>query len=685
VCRPIPLLLIGALLAACAPDDGRRVSIQAEGRMLEGGFPVPMRTLSWSGDGRVLVGGDAEGRVFRFHLQRRLFTTHWPGHEAPVTAVVQRADGRLVSFGGDGAFRVTDPAHAGSAGRPSMPGAPTEAVLFDRDGTAALVWEGAETRRRPPTACEPRAAGLVLRRLSDPPRRLRLSEKALCAAFSADGRVGVLADERALRVFDAATGHFTRSIEFFEGARTQGLAISDDARRVAAVVRGALVVFHDDRPAFRVGKPVLSERGLPVRFLAGGESVLAVLPDPEESARFNLELYDASEGTLRRRLLTHVLDTTAGIAVSPDEKALAVALPDGPIRRVPLDGDAPFEDLEARHWLGAGLAAGGAYVATCSDEAVEVRAVADGALAARLAAPPRACATHRPLALDPTGRRLVLAATRDAPFVARDLDGTTVATYERPPSSEAHRPVFSRNGEWLAALVTQEWRVHVMVWPAAGGAPRWDALLPPITGAGGLAVSADGDLVVASYTHVRQDGRGTGAVSVIRRSVPQGIAWSRGHGSLAEAGEVALTPDDRRVVFASVADELLVLDVESGETLVRGANSADTVWTFARFGAVGVYSVLPALEQPGPKPPARLVSALAVDPAGTMAVVSGYNRSNRLPLLEVFDLETGALLAARGMPGHPRALFFHDGRLVAPGLPAAGGDLTTLRLGREGP
>jgi hypothetical protein len=176
-----------------------------------------------------------------------------------------------------------------------------------------------------------------------------------------------------------------------------------------------------------------------------------------------------------------------------------------------------------------------------------------------------------------------------------------------------------------------------------------------------------------------------GEVSAIRRNMPQGIAWSRSHGSLGEPGEVALTPDDRRIVFASVADEVLVLDAETGETLVRGLNSADTVWTFARFGAVGVWSVLPALEQPSPKPPPRLVSALAVDPDGTVAVVSGYNRSNRMPLLEVFDLDTGTLLAARGMSSYPRALFFHDGVLVAPGLPATGGDLTFLRLDRKGP
>ncbi len=683
--RPTCILLLGVLLAACAPDDGRRVAIRAEGRMLEGGFPVAMRTLAWSADGRALVGGDGEGRVYRFDVGRRSFTTHWTGHDAPITAVVQRGDGRIVSFGGDGAFRVTDPATAGTAGQVSMPEGPTEAVLFNRDGTAALVWEGAEARRRPPTGCEPRAATLVLRRLGDAPQRRRLSEDALCAAFGAGGRIGVLADDRALRVFDAETGHFLRSVEFAEGARIQGLAITDDGRRIAAVVRGELILFDGDQLTVRIGGRVLSERALPVRFVFGGEAVLAVLPDPAESDRFNLDLYDVANGQLRRRLLEHVLDTTAGIAVGPDDTSVAVALPAGPIRRLPLKGDAPAEALEARHWLGSGFAAGGTHVATCDGELVEIRALSDGGLAARLAVPVGACATARPLALDAAGARLVVAATRETPFVARALDGTTVATYERPPSSEAHRPVFSRDGRWLAALVVQAERVHVMVWPAAGGAPLWDALLPPLTGVGSLAVSADGSLVVASYAHVRQDGRNVGEVSVIRRSVPQGIAWSRSHGSLSEPGEVALTPDDRRIVFAGVADELLVLDVETGETLLRGVNSADTVWTFARFGAVGVYSVLPALEQPGPRPPARLVSALAVDPDGAFAVVSGYNRSNRLPLLQVFDLGTGALLAARGMAGHPRALFFHEGALVAPGLPTAGGDHTLLRLDREGP
>jgi DNA-binding beta-propeller fold protein YncE len=565
-----------------------------------------------------------------------------------------------------------------------MPDVPTDTVLLNRDGTAALVFESIDSRRRPPTGCEPQAAGLALRSFAGRPRHV-LSPDALCAAFSADGRWGVLVDARALRPFDADDGAFAEPIDFGEGRRAQGVAISDDGSRVAVVVRGELVVFDHGRPAFRIGRQVLSERGLPVHFVAAGSAVVAVLPDLAEDDRFNLDVYDAATGSLKQRLMSHVPDGPADLAVNPTGDTVALALPDGTIRRFRVTGEAA-DDLEARHWLGAGFgaAANGGRMATCGQGDVEIRDTDTGAVAAHLKIPDLSCAGDDALALDPDGEHVVVEATGDRPFAARDLTGTVTATYDRPPASEAHRPVFSRSGRWLAALVTQDRRAHVFVWPAAGGAPAWDALLPPINGLSSLAVSADGGLVVASYAHVRPDGRVVGEVGALRRETADGVTWSRTQGSLAEPGHVALTPDDQRVVFASVADELVVLDAGTGAEALRGVNSADTVWTFARFGMVGVYGVLPALEQPAPRPPSHPVSALAVDPQGTMVVVAGYNRSNRLPLLEVFDLRTGELLRARGMASSPRALFFHGSALVAPGLADNGGDLATLHLGGEG-
>ena len=674
----IGVLTVCTFGAGCRTPESSGALSAPESVAVDGQYRIPIRVVAVSSDDRFVLGADDSGLLQRFDLASMAAETLWTGHNAAATAVAFGVQGHVHTFGRDGAFRSLDPERPGARGDVHIATEAIAAAIFSPDGRVALSWDAVRPPGPAPTLCGHHPA-VLSRRTSMGREPITLSSRATCAAFSADGSQIVFADDVGIQVSSAADTGTTRHSRIVETQDVHGLAVTNDGRRVAITVRGQLHIVDMDRDALlvTVGRLEATSRSLPVFFTPESERIVALPPDLATRGRYNLDVFDAETGERRVRVIPNMTAEASHIALSRDGGSVFVTALTGELRRYRLSDGAALGPLVGRHWLGGGFvfSGNGERMATCWRDRVQVRHTDTGVLIGEHEVEDLACTVEHPLALDPSGERAVVGATPSRPLEARAPDGTIVATYERPPGTAAHHPAYSRNGEWMAALVVQGETGRFVVWPAAGGEPRGDAVLPRFTGLRGIAVAADGAFVVASYGRVQNDGTVVGELSAFRPNGSTGPFWSRGGTEFETLGRVALLPDDRRLVFANSADIVHVVDAGSGETLARLSNSADTVWTFSRFGTVGVFAVLPSLEAPRPLRPRDYANALAVSPDGRFAAVSGFNRSNMKALLEVFEIDSGALIGISRLVAYPRGLVFAGNRLWVSGVPRAGGDL----------
>ena len=653
------------------------------GRQIRGDYRMPVRTVGFSSDGRYLLAGDDSGMLHRFDLASETVSTFWTGHNASILSAAVTPSGQLVSFGRDEAFRAVDPAKPGARGHVHKPNDSVIAALFSADGKHALAWEGPRPPGSAPTWCGHRRAALSLRTGAGRGIR-RLGDGSTCAAFSNDGQLMAFSDPVGVQVVSVAERRILRQTTLVGGSDLRGLAISNDGLRLAAAARGQLHIIDLEGNAVlaTIGRAEVSERSLPVFITPNRISVVALLPDIVETSRYNLDRYDSTTGELQVRLLADIPQTVHSISLATDGQTLALGHQSGELQRLRVSDAEPLGRFHATHWLGGGLAfaANGKRMSSCWRNEVQVRDTHAGELVGRHRVEGLACAVDHPLSMSPDGESVIVGATAGHPLQSRRPDGQVVATYERPAGSEAHHPVYARNGEWLAALVVQEGSGRFFVWPAKGGPPTADAPLPPFSGVRGLALSADGKMMIASYGRLRSDGGVSGELGAFQFDGSDPQKWSKTGPVFSQLGRVALIDEDQRVVYSSVSDEVLVLDTTSGTITDRLANSAGTVWTFSRFGTVGIYAVLPTLGRPRPRRPRSYANALAISPDGRYVAVAGYNLSNLRALLEVFDIRTGALIGLDGLLTFPRALVFSGDELLVPGVAASGGDLTVLTL-----
>lgn len=680
----ISLSALQALSGCVAEAPEERLN--AEAKVVSGSYVVPIRSLSHSADGRHLLSGDDEGRIYAFDLtsgEERVIHT---GHNAPILDATWTRDGRLISFGLDGAIRLQNAGQAEVASTARMPEIPAGFLHINPSGGQMLIFEGREAPGPGPTYCGPRSYPLQLADAEGVVMKYgHMSSAARCAAWSSDGShmAFVEGDSLVSKSWQDRRVVFKALIP--NGESVQGVAVTRDGLRAAVITRGELRLYelNNPDPLHVIGQRVLSSRSLPVLFTPDDEHIVALLPDPVEPGQYNLDLYNARSGAPEARLFTHVPETLVAISLSPDGEHVALAERGGRIHRARLADGHPMGRLEPKSWLGGGAAISedGARIATCWQSEVQIRATETGALEGQFQIPGLSCVFDHPIALGPAGEVVLVGADERHPFEAYDRQGRQRATYERPAGSSVLHPAFSRNGQWVTALVMQNDRGRVFIWPVRGGAPIADILLPPVGSLRGLAITNDGRRVFSSFGHIQRDGRVIGEVAGLSVDAPKdGMMWSVADPAFWLTGKVDLTPDERFLLFTSEADEAIVLDTQTGQQVAQLVNSADTVWTFARFGTVGAYSVLPQFEKQSPRQPRHYINAIDIDPQGTRVVIAGYNQSNRQAMLEVFDLTDGDLLAVTPLRTYPRALHFDGAKILAPGAYHASGDLTVFNL-----
>lgn len=676
------IISVALLAAACEPIERGDGPDTLPGRAVEGGVPVEVETLTVSGGGH-LIAGDSLGRIHQLQpggASDAGARVVWTGHAGPASAVARTDDGGLISFGRDGAFRVHD-AEGRPLARPLVPDPPVSDVLFARDGRRALSWDGLRSRGNRPTFCGPRDSTLSLRDGAARPLAV-LSYHARCAAFSADGQRGVFTAEGEVVAFDSETGAAAGRARLAPGTDAQGIAISDTGDRVAVVAGGTLHLIDvaSGSTTARAGGHSLLTGGRPVAFTPDGGSVVATVSS-QDGARVEVALFDSRTGAPQGVLLPDAPTDLRALTLTPAGDLVYLARAAGDVRGVRLADGRPAPPVRLAHWAGdsVSVASVAGRVAICGGGEVQLRSFPDGALTAWFRAPAAECGPRSPVALSPDGRAILLSPTGPAPFVARDQTGTVIARFDRPHNATIHAPTWSPNGQWVAAAVIQPDRARLAVWPAAGGAPAGLAQLPPIGQLTSLVVRDDGQRLIASYAHLQPDGGPVGEVGAFDLERPDNTLWARAGPLVANPGQLALLDGGARVAYVGIADDLLVLDADSGALLERLRNSALTVWTYSRFGTVGLYSTLPRLSAPQPEAPA--FNTLAVSASDRLVAVTAYNRSNVAPMLQVFDREAGDLRRFVRVTNYPRALAFVGETLWAIGLQADGGDLVTFAEG----
>ncbi|MFN3200124.1 MAG: WD40 repeat domain-containing protein [Bradymonadia bacterium] len=672
-----------AFLCGCAAE-GPEEQFNRESKAITGDYVMPIRAMRYSVDGRQLLASDDEGRVYSFDLTSGQESVIHTGHNTSVIDMQLGRDGRLVSFGLDGAIRVLNVRQTEVQSRARLPEEPASLLLVNPSGGEGLLLAGRTPRKKGPTFCSPQGEPLYLVDHRGEVMKYGFrSGAARCVAWGHDGQHYAYVEGR----FLISANWFGRRTVFRallpNAEDVQGVAVTNDGLRAAAITRGELRLYelNNPDPVHVLGRKVISNRSLPVLFTPDDQSIIALLPDIVEPGRYNLDRYNAQTGQLEARLFANVPESLIAVAVSPDGNQVALAERGGRIHRARTSDGEPIGNLEAKTWLGGGAAISqdGRRIATCWQSEVQIRATDSGRVEGQFTVSDLECLRDFPIALGPAGEVVLLGTdAKTQPFQAFDRQGRGRATYDRPANTTVHHPVFSQNGQWVSALVLSGDLGRVYIWPVRGGAPTAEMVLPPIGSIRDLVVTNDGRQAFISMGRTHSDGTLVGEVIGLNGNT--GLNWTAQGPDFWLTGKLALTPDERFILFTSEADEGLILDTRSGEVIARLVNSADTVWTFARFGTVGAFSVLPEFEDQTPRQPRHYLNAIAVNPQGDRVAIAGYNQSNRQAMLEVFDLTDGDLLAVYPLRTYPRALHFDGQRILTPGVAVPEGDFTLFNL-----
>jgi WD40 repeat protein len=480
---PRSLFLLGLLPLAALADDqaGPTARVDAFGDPLPPGAVARVGTtrfrhrgavvaLAWSPDGAELVSASHDRTVCFWDAKTGKLLRRLTGHDGAVFALALSADGKRLATGGeDKTVRVWEAAtgkllwHAGAHKEPVY------CLTFSPDGTR-LAAGGGDARVRLWDAAD----GKELRQFIDdadlpgppakPPKEGSPqatpvpTSNVYAVAFSPDGKTLAAGGmNKAVRLWDVATGKKTRELATQPPAMIHGLAFAPDGTRLASasVARGGFSHVWD----VATGKALVRDAARAAGMAYSGDGKTLVLCPAFDDDY--IRLADADTGR-DRQTIRH--PGAFAVALSPDGQTLASGGSDQLIRlldvktgkdRLPALGTALLLsalELSADGKLLAGGSRGGHL--TLFDPAT-------GKVVQEL---PRQADALLALAFDPAGKRL-LACDEQSQF--RGVDVATGKAAPQPGPLVSQSPhAFSSDGRWLASAVGPR---QVVVWDLATG------------------------------------------------------------------------------------------------------------------------------------------------------------------------------------------------------------------------
>jgi WD40 repeat protein len=569
-------------------------------------------------------------------------------------------------------------------GEPAPDTCPADVLAAAAIPGAALAWPGrGNAKQAPPELVAIMGDG-----------RFRILGDSGWLAYSPDGKVLAVPSGNEVRLFDAATGRYRRTLA---GHTNQAyvLAFSPDGKTLASGGFDNTVRLWDPD----TGKERHVLRGHQDRVFG-----LAFTPDGAALASAGLDrtvrLWKVATGeeTLRR---SHA-EKASGVAVRPDGKLLASVSLDGIVRTWDLPGGKPVQTLEhgaSGVLLRVAFSHDGKLLASGSEEAVKLW---DG----RTGAPLRSLPTPGSglLAFSPDGD-VLWTARHDhrggTPHAARRWQVVTGKPLTNMPLLSIGgwaNHALSPDSRTLAALATHD--KVVRLYDTATGRPRF-----PATGHSDqilrVAFSHDGRLLATPSRD--------GTIRLWDVASARELRVLEGH-----TGEVLLVsfaPNDK-LVASGGADGLIQLwDPAYGilEATLRGHTGIVDIVAFSpdgrllasasRDGSVRLWDVERRTEVRTLKANAPPVWALAFSGDGRSLATGGSDRNLRL-----LDVRSGAELLVRQHPEQVTSLvILPDGRTLATGggdgvvrlwslavgtlrqeLPGRGGPLTGLSVSGDG-
>lgn len=303
---------------------------------LRGPSGRPLRSMTVSGDGRLLAAGTDDGRVRLWRIGadgRASAAGTVAAPPGPVQAVALDHDGTLLATAGPGAplrlWRTADPARPVALGAPAGPGQAISAIALSADGRALAAASGSAVYL---WRLAPSGAATPARRPAGPRQDVR------AVAFTPDGRtLAAGSNDARVYLWNVAGRGAPSRLATLGGAAGQifCLAVSADGRRLAAGTGAGHRVYRWDigDPAHPVsaGPPLAGPASWinAVAFGPGGRTVAAGSSDG------TLWLFDARTG----RAIAQLPHPHPVSAVSfPSDGSVLTLAEDGTIRGWSLPG-----------------------------------------------------------------------------------------------------------------------------------------------------------------------------------------------------------------------------------------------------------------------------------------------------------------------------------------------------------